>query len=67
MELIPGKDVRVPDRGASSWSNAASGTGSVGEQADLCNGQWGRYPNVVLIDYFGNGNALDAQNRINGV
>jgi hypothetical protein len=59
--------ILVPDRGAADQTNAATGVGSVGDQADRCAGIWGRYPNVMLIDYFGDGNALQAQNLMNGV
>jgi hypothetical protein len=59
--------ILVPDRLAADQTNAVTGTGSVGDQADRCAGIWGRYPNVMLIDYFGDGDALDAQNTMNGV
>jgi len=60
-------DITVPDRLDAARTNSAEGSGSVGEQVDLCNQKWGRPPNVVLVDYFGRGNPLDAQNKINAI
>ena len=36
-------------------TNAATGDGSVGAQADLCTSTWGRRPNVILVDFFETG------------
>jgi hypothetical protein len=56
----------VPDRNDAARTNAADGTGwSIGAQVDKCVAKWGRPPNVVLVDYFGRGNALDAAVKIN--
>ncbi|PBP21721.1 hypothetical protein BUE80_DR007564, partial [Diplocarpon rosae] len=35
-----------------SRTNAATGDGSVGAQANLCIKSWGRRPNVILVDFF---------------
>jgi hypothetical protein len=32
-----------------------TGDGSIGEQAGICVGLYGRYPNVVLLDYINEG------------
>jgi hypothetical protein len=64
---IPDTDILVPNRAAAPNTNAATGTGSIGAQAGLCVGAYGRWPNVVLIDYFGEGNAIAAQNTMNGL
>ncbi|POS85313.1 hypothetical protein EPUL_003329, partial [Erysiphe pulchra] len=56
----------VPDRNSSPRTNAATGPGSIGAQSDLCKQTWGRKPNMILIDYFGYGDALAAQNTLNG-
>ncbi|KHJ34155.1 putative plc-like phosphodiesterase [Erysiphe necator] len=56
----------IPDREASPRTNAATGPGSIGAHADLCKQTWGRKPNMILIDYFGNGDAMAAQNTLNG-
>jgi hypothetical protein len=60
-------DLLVPDRDNAAKTNSATGPGSIGSQANLCVGLHGRNPNVVLIDYFGRGNAIAAQNTMNGV
>jgi hypothetical protein len=44
--------VLVPDKGSAGTTNAATGTGSIGAQADLCTQQHGAKPNFVLVDYF---------------
>jgi hypothetical protein len=59
--------VLVPDRSDAARTNAATGPGSVGAQADLCLGIWSRWPNVVLVDYFDQGHPLVAENTMNGV
>jgi hypothetical protein len=64
VEILETK-VLVPDRNDAGRTNAATGTGSVGAQVDLCSGMYGRYPNVVLVDYFGKGDPLAVQNRMN--
>ncbi|KAI9641864.1 hypothetical protein NHQ30_009731 [Ciborinia camelliae] len=59
--------ILVPDRLAAATTNAATGVGSIGAQADLCTETWGRKPRVMLLDYFNTGNALAAQNTLNGL
>lgn len=44
--------ILIPDDFALETTNAATGTGSIGAQADLCYTTWGRMPNVVLVDFF---------------
>lgn len=58
-------DILVPDRDSADRTNAVSGKGSVGDHVDLCVKDHGRYPNVVLIDFFGKGDPLAVQNRMN--
>jgi len=41
--------ILIPDDLADWTTNAATGTGSIGAQADLCISTWGRTPNVSLI------------------
>jgi hypothetical protein len=68
LSIGVGKDsILVPDRGQAGQTNAVTGAGSVGDQGDRCLGIWGRYPNVMLIDYFGDGNALQAGDIMNGL
>jgi len=59
--------ILIPDDPADKKTNAATGTGSIGAQADVCVGTWGRNPNVVLVDYFENGDVFTAQNTLNGL
>ncbi|KIW09273.1 uncharacterized protein PV09_00194 [Verruconis gallopava] len=64
---IPFTDILIPDREAAGQTNAVSGDGSIGAQASLCKSIYGRYPNVVLIDFFGMGDAIGAQKLLNGL
>jgi hypothetical protein len=59
--------VLIPDNAADKATNAATGTGSIDAQADLCTAQWGRRPNFILVDYFENGDVFTAQNTLNGL
>jgi len=59
--------VHIPDDGADYTTNAATGTGSIGAQADLCTGVYGRVPNFVLVDMFDRGDVFAAQDALNGV
>jgi hypothetical protein len=43
-------NILIPDRAALQETNAVSGHGSLGAQADDCAGIWGRYPNFFLVD-----------------
>lgn len=56
-------NITVPDRANAAKTNSAS---SINAQSDLCVGLYGRNPNVVLIDFFGQGDPLAAQVRMNG-
>jgi hypothetical protein len=44
--------ILIPDNLADAQTNAATGTGSIGAQADLCISTWGRSPNLILVDDF---------------
>ena len=59
--------IDIPDNGADNTTNAATGVGSIGAQADLCIGLYGRAPVGILVDYFDHGNVFAAQNTLNGV
>lgn len=43
--------ILVPDKDSAPATNAATGTGSIGAQADLCTQQHGASPNVILLDF----------------
>jgi hypothetical protein len=57
-------DIVVPDRINARKTNAAA---SINAQSDICKGLYGRYPNVVLIDFFGQGDPTPSQVRMNGL
>jgi hypothetical protein len=59
--------VLIPNRKAASKTNSATGAGGIDQQAYNCAGQWNRYPNVVLVDFFDQGNPLDAAKMMNGI
>src|ERR1700733_1522288 len=44
--------ILIPDVAADAKTNAATGPGSIGEQADLCISTWQRSPNLILVDNF---------------
>lgn len=54
----------MPDRINARKTNSAS---SITAQSDLCKGLYGRNPNVVLIDFFGQGDPMPAQIGMNGL
>lgn len=58
--------VKVPDRVHAARTNAATGDGSIGSQASLCEGLYDRAPNAVLLDFVDKGDAINAQNDLNG-
>ena len=62
-----GTGVIVPDRDNADKVNAISGESSLGARASLCRQTHGRNPNVLLIDYFGRGDAIGAQKMLNGL
>ena len=59
--------IEVPARADLDATNAATGVGSIGAQADLCIGLYGRAPVGILVDYFDHGDVFAAQNKLNGV
>ncbi|KAG0161506.1 hypothetical protein PDIDSM_9040 [Penicillium digitatum] len=58
--------VKIPARQRASTTNAATGPGSIGAQAALCSGLYGRAPNVVLADFVDKGDVIAAQKNLNG-
>ena len=57
----------VPDVSALDRTNAATGFGSIGAQADICIQKYGRAPNFILVDRFNVGKVRKAQAAINDV
>ncbi|KAJ6045115.1 uncharacterized protein N7446_003317 [Penicillium canescens] len=58
--------VLVPDRDKADATNAATGEGSIGAQATLCEGLYNRAPHVLLADFVDKGDVILAQNALNG-
>lgn len=59
--------VLIPDRLRAPKTNAASGEGSIGAQAELCRSDHGRLPNLVLVDFVDQGQVMKAQKQLNGL
>lgn len=59
--------IDIPDKDAASTTNAISGTGSIGAQADLCISLYDRAPNGILLDWVDYGDPIGAQDLLNGV
>ena len=59
--------ILIPDVPADNETNAATGTGSIGAQVDLCEGLYQRAPKGVLVDNFDKGDVFTAQNVANGL
>lgn len=59
--------VKVPARDKVEKTNAATGKGSIGAQASLCEGVYGRAPNVILADFVDKGEVIKAQDSLNGL
>ncbi|EFX02694.1 hypothetical protein CMQ_2623 [Grosmannia clavigera kw1407] len=59
-----GNDILVPDATAASTTNSLS---SITAQANLCLNEHGRLPNFILLDFINKGNAIAAQNQLNGL
>lgn len=57
----------IPNRMDAANTNAATGDGSIGAQVKLCNSTYDRKPQVVLLDYLNRGEAIKAENTINGM
>ncbi|EME88959.1 uncharacterized protein MYCFIDRAFT_185427 [Pseudocercospora fijiensis CIRAD86] len=55
----------IPHPEQNLQTNAATGEGSIGAQADLCMQEWDRPPNVVLVDMFDRGDVFTAQKNLN--
>ncbi|GJN89687.1 hypothetical protein Rhopal_002674-T1 [Rhodotorula paludigena] len=66
---ILGQTYPVPATNDLLETNAASGTGSLGAQADTCLSEHGYYPTFTLVDYYdvGNGSVFEYAAQLNGV
>ncbi|KAI1762613.1 PLC-like phosphodiesterase [Hypoxylon sp. FL1150] len=61
VEVLP--DVLIPDPLQASDTNSVA---SITAQTDICKQNYGRYPNVVLLDFVSVGDAIAVQNQLNG-
>jgi hypothetical protein len=59
--------IDIPDSGAISQTNAAQGAGSIGANAAECFGMYQQNPKGILLDYINDGQAIQAEQQINGV
>lgn len=59
--------IDIPDSGAISTTNAAQGTGSIGANAAECFGMYQTNPKGILLDYINDGQAIQAEQQLNGV
>lgn len=59
----------APDKGQLNVTNAVSGPGSLGAQAQECGAQYGRSPNFLLVDFYeyGGGSVFEVAAQLNGV
>lgn len=57
----------VPHRLLAPRTNAATGDGSIGAQADLCTTTYNRKPNLILADFIDKGQVMEAQDNLNQV
>ncbi|TVY18901.1 PI-PLC X domain-containing protein 1 [Lachnellula arida] len=55
--------ILVPDKDSAPATNAATGNGSIGAQADLCTQQHGASPNAILLDFVDIGELLISSDR----
>jgi hypothetical protein len=62
-------DITVPNVNdiATTNSPSTSTTGALGLHAQTCQGQWGIKPVFVLVDFYDQGPAIDAADRLNGI
>ncbi|KAK7739134.1 hypothetical protein SLS53_005770 [Cytospora paraplurivora] len=57
-------DIQIPNEIEAATTNSVK---SIGAQAAICEGLYGRAPNVVLLDYVNLGDAMGAQALLNGL
>lgn len=56
--------IQIPDLIAANQTNSLN---SIDAQAAICEGLYGRVPNVVLLDYVNLGDSMGAQAALNGL
>lgn len=67
--ILGSADVPAPAKDQLNTTNAASGFGSLGQQASDCIGLYGNAPNFMLVDFYeyGQGSVFDVAASLNGV
>jgi len=67
--IVGGITSLEPDKAELLTTNAVSGFGSLGLQADNCGAMYGSYPNFLLVDFYdyGNGSVFEVAATLNGV
>ncbi|KAM0788845.1 hypothetical protein ACM66B_002930 [Microbotryomycetes sp. NB124-2] len=68
-KTLLGQTIPVPAVNELNQTNAATGTGSLGAQADACESDWGYKPTFTLVDYYdvGDGSVFEYAATVNGV
>lgn len=59
--------IDIPDTAADAITNAATGSGSIGAQAGICEGLYGYAPKGVLVDNYDVGDVFTAQTALNAL
>lgn len=61
--------IMVPNAGAIDTTNSPSTTetGALGRHAQTCDGEWGRAPAFILVDFWNRGPAIETADKLNGV
>ncbi|KAF4925462.1 PI-PLC X domain-containing protein 1 [Colletotrichum viniferum] len=57
-----GETVKIPTRLAANITNSMD---SISRQVKLCKAKWGKIPNVILLDFIDDGDAIKAQDHFN--
>ncbi|KAK4055629.1 hypothetical protein OIV83_000175 [Microbotryomycetes sp. JL201] len=68
-KTLLGQTIPVPAVNELAQTNAATGTGSLGAQAQTCETNWGYKPTFTLVDYYdvGDGSVFQYAASLNGV
>jgi len=66
---ILGNTFPIPNKDLLNVTNAVSGYGSLGLQAQQCGAQWSKYPTFMLVDFYdyGGGSVFQVAATLNGV
>ncbi|MCJ1285325.1 hypothetical protein MMC26_004665 [Xylographa opegraphella] len=59
--------ILIPNNAANEQTNAATGSGSIGAQVEICEGLYAYAPKGVLVDYFEKGKVFATERAMNGL